>query len=283
MRRAFVPKAFHPLVTALAGALVVFAVAENLLDLARGEIGAERNRADQRRAHDPFMPERQGKEDRDPLVRPALVFRGNGQPDVLPAGIPVGGEGIGDAVRAFGEQKKENVGPTADDIPRFGSPRVGVFQEEVGRETDAKRRAARHLVGARPVFGERISKRRFRTADLRPVPAVEPGQEEHIAVSASLAAFAAAVPRVPDIAQRRFQIGFSNGERRGRFGARRAFFPLSARLILKENAPGWNRRGRNVPFRRERSARFAARRAGLNFQNFGFFADIRLTERYSVM
>lgn len=196
---AFVAEALHPFKMAGAGAVVIFAATDDLLDLAGGKGGRQADRADEGRTHDAFVLERQLQQQGQAFVGAALVFAGDIKEDVVPTVAPVAGQAAGDALRTFGEQVEDDVAALAHDGPGFVAPRVCLGQKEVGGHADAEHFASANFVVAMAVFGEGVA---------HVGGAVDPGAVSvatnavkvvHVAVGAAFADFDAAVPWVPDV------------------------------------------------------------------------------------
>ena len=154
---AFGAQALDPFKMAGACAVVVFAAADDLFDLACGEGIGQADGADEGGAHDAFVLEGQGEKMGQAFVGAALVFAGDVEKDVFPAVTPVGRQAVANALGAFGEEVKDHVRPGAHNVPGFGAPRVGFGQEEVGGHADADEFTGADFVVAAAVFGEGIA------------------------------------------------------------------------------------------------------------------------------
>ena len=91
----FLPERLDPIKIAGAGTIVVFAAADDLLDLPGGKVLPDAYWPDEGRAHNAFVLEGQIKQDGDALIGAALILTGDIEKDVIPSaaspavGIPV--------------------------------------------------------------------------------------------------------------------------------------------------------------------------------------------------
>ena len=198
---AFLPERLDPIEIAGAGTIVVFAAADDLLDLPGGKVLPDAHRPDEGCAHNALVLEGQVEQNGNALIGAALILTGDIEKDVVPAAAPVRRQTLPHPLRPFGEQKKHHIAALTHDVPRFRPPRVGLFQKEIGRHAHPDLFAALDLVMPGAVFLERIGKAVFGLVDLGPVLVPHPVEKIHIAVLAALAALDAAVPRIPDIVQ----------------------------------------------------------------------------------
>lgn len=196
---AFVAEALHPFKMAGTGTVVIFAAADDLLDLAGGKGGRQADRADEGRTHDAFVLEGQLQQQGQAFVGTALVFAGDVEKDVVPAVAPVTWKAAGDALRTFGEKIKDDVAALAHDGPGFVAPGVGLGQKEVGGHADAEHFAGADFIVAVAVFGEGIT-HVGGAIDLSAIGvATNAVKVVHVAVGAAFADFDTAVPGVPDV------------------------------------------------------------------------------------
>ena len=128
---AFLPERLDPIKIAGAGTIIVFAAADDLLDLPGGKVLPDTHRSDEGRAHDALMFEGQVEQDGNALIGTALILTGDVEKDVVPTAAPVRRQALPYPLRPFGEQKKHHIAALAHDVPRLSPPRVGFFQEEV--------------------------------------------------------------------------------------------------------------------------------------------------------
>ena len=198
---AFLTERFDPIKIAGAGTIVVFAAADDLLDLPGGQILPDAHRPDEGRAHNTLVLEGQAEQNRNALVGTALIFTGDVEKDVVPSAAPVRRQALSYPLRPLGEQKKHHIAALAHDVPRFRPPRVGLFQKEIGRHAHPDLLAALNFVVSGAVFLERVGKAIFRFVDLGPILIPHPVKKIHITVLAALAALDAAVPWIPDVVQ----------------------------------------------------------------------------------
>lgn len=198
---AFLSERLDPIEITGAGTIVVFAAADDLLDLPGSKILPDAHRPDEGRAHDAFVLERQVKQDGNPLVGAALVFAGDVEKDVVPSAAPVRRQALPHPLRPLGKQEKHHIAALAHDIPRFGPPRVSFFQKEIRCHADPDLLTALNFVVSGAVFLERIGKAIFRFVDHGPVLVPHPVEKIHVAVLAAFVALDAAVPWIPDVVQ----------------------------------------------------------------------------------
>ena len=198
---AFLPERLDPIEIAGAGTIVVFAAADDLLDLPGGQILPDTHRSDEGRTHDALVLERQIKQDGDALVGTALILTGDIEKDVVPSAAPVRRQALPYPLRTLGEQEKHHIAALAHDVPRLSPPRVGFFQEEIRGHADPDLLTTLDFVVSGAVFLERIGKAAFRFVDLGSVLVPHPVEKIHVAVLAALAALDAAVPWIPDVVQ----------------------------------------------------------------------------------
>ena len=198
---AFLPERLDPIEIAGAGTIVVFAAADDLLDLPGGKVLPDAYWPDEGRAHNALVLERQFQQKRDALIGTALVLAGDIEKDVVPAAAPVRRQTLPHPLGALGQQEKHHIAALTHDVPRFRPPRVGLFQKEIGRHAHPDLFAALDLVMPGAVFLERIGKAVFGLVDLGPVLVPHPVEKIHVAVLAALAALDAAVPWIPDVVQ----------------------------------------------------------------------------------
>ena len=184
-----------------AGTIVVFAAADDLLDLPGGKVLPDTHRSDEGCAHDALVLEGQVKQNGNALIGAALIFTGDVEKDVVPTAAPVRRQALPYPLRPFGEQKKHHIAALAHDVPRLNPPRVGFFQEEVRGHADPDLLTTLDFVVSGAVFLERVGKAAFRFVDLGSVLVPHPVEKIHVAVLAALAALDAAVPWIPDVVQ----------------------------------------------------------------------------------
>ena len=197
----FLPERFDPIKIAGAGTIVVFAAADDLLDLPGGQILPDAHRSDEGRAHNALVLERQFQQKRDALIGTALVLTGDIEKDVVPTAAPVRRQALPYPLRPLCEQEKHHITALAHDVPRLSPPRVGFFQEEIRGHADPDLLTTLDFVVSGAVFLERIGKAAFRFVDLGSVLVPHPVEKIHVAVLAALAALDAAVPWIPDVVQ----------------------------------------------------------------------------------
>ena len=198
---AFLPERLDPIEIAGAGTIVVFASADDLLDLPGGKVLPDAYRSDEGRAHDALVLEGQVKQDGNALIGAALIFTGDVEKDVVPTAAPVRRQAPPYPLRPLCEQKKHHIAALAHDVPRLSPPRVGFFQEEIRGHADPDLLTTLDFVVSGAVFLERIGKAAFRFVDLGSVLVPHPVEKIHVAVLAALAALDAAVPWIPDVVQ----------------------------------------------------------------------------------
>ena len=198
---AFLPERLDPIEIAGAGTIVVFAAADDLLDLPGGKVLPDAYWPDEGRAHDALVLEGQVKQNGNALIGAALIFTGDVEKDVVPTAAPVRRQALPYPLRPFGEQKKHHIAALAHDVPRLNPPRVGFFQEEIRGHADPDLLTTLDFVVSGAVFLERIGKAAFRFVDLGSVLVPHPVEKIHVAVLAALAALDAAVPWIPDVVQ----------------------------------------------------------------------------------
>lgn len=102
---AFLPERLDPIKIAGAGTIVVFAAADDLLDLPGGKVLPDAYWPDEGRAHDALVLEGQVKQDGNALIGAALIFTGDVEKDVVPTAAPVRRQALPYPLRPFGEQK----------------------------------------------------------------------------------------------------------------------------------------------------------------------------------
>ena len=197
----FLPERFDPIKIAGAGTIIVFAAADDLLDLPGGKVLPDAYWPDEGRAHDALVLEWQVKQNGNALIGAALIFTGDVEKDVVPTAAPVRRQALPYPLRPFGEQKKHHIAALAHDVPRLSPPRVGFFQEEIRGHADPDLLTTLDFVVSGAVFLERIGKAAFRFVDLGSVLVPHPVEKIHVAVLAALAALDAAVPWIPDVVQ----------------------------------------------------------------------------------
>ena len=198
---AFLPERLDPIKITGAGTIIVFAAADDLLDLPGGKVLPDAHRPNEGRAHNTLVLEGQAEQNRNALIGAALIFTGDVEKDVVPTAAPVRRQALPYPLRPFGEQKKHHIAALAHDVPRLSPPRVGFFQEEIRGHADPDLLAALNFVVSGAVFLERIGKAAFRFVDLGSVLVPHPVEKIHVAVLAALAALDAAVPWIPDVVQ----------------------------------------------------------------------------------
>ena len=198
---AFLPERLDPIKIAGAGTIIVFAAADDLLDLPGGKVLPDAHRSDEGRAHDALVLEGQVKQNGNALIGAALVFAGDVEKDVVPSAAPVRRQTLPYPLRPLCEQEKHHIAALAHDVPRLSPPRVGFFQEEIRGHADPDLLTTLDFVVSGAVFLERIGKAAFRFVDLGSVLVPHPVEKIHVAVLAALAALDAAVPWIPDVVQ----------------------------------------------------------------------------------
>lgn len=102
---AFLPERLDPIKIAGAGTIVVFAAADDLLDLPGGKVLPDAYWPDEGRAHDALVLEGQVKQNGNALIGAALIFTGDVEKDVVPTAAPVRRQALPYPLRPFGEQK----------------------------------------------------------------------------------------------------------------------------------------------------------------------------------
>ena len=88
---AFLPERLDPIKIAGAGTIIVFAAADDLLDLPGGKVLPDAYWPDEGRAHDALVLEGQVKQNGNALIGAALVFAGDVEKDVVPSAAQSGG------------------------------------------------------------------------------------------------------------------------------------------------------------------------------------------------
>ena len=86
--------------------IIVFAAADDLLDLPGGKVLPDAYWPDEGRAHDALVLEGQVKQNGNALIGAALIFTGDVEKDVVPTAAPVRRQALPYPLRPFGEQKK---------------------------------------------------------------------------------------------------------------------------------------------------------------------------------
>ena len=198
---AFLPERLDPIKIAGAGTIVVFAAADDLLDLPGGKVLPDAYWSDEGRAHNALVLEGQVKQDGNALIGAALIFTGDVEKDVVPTAAPVRRQALPYPLRPFGEQEKHHIAALAHDVPHLSPPRVGFFQEKIRGHADPDLLTTLDFVVSGAVFLEWIRKAVFGFVDLGPVLVPHPVEKIHVAVLAALAALDAAVPWIPDVVQ----------------------------------------------------------------------------------
>lgn len=198
---AFLPERLDPIEIAGAGTIVVFAAADDPLDLPGGKVLPDAYRSDEGRAHDALVLEGQVEQDGNALIGAALILAGDIEKDVVPSAAPVRRQTLPHPLRPLCEQEKHHIAALAHDVPRLNPPRVGFFQEEIRGHADPDLLTTLDFVVSGAVFLERIGKAAFRFVDLGSVLVPHPVEKIHVAVLAALAALDAAVPWIPDVVQ----------------------------------------------------------------------------------
>ena len=198
---AFLPERLDPIKIAGAGTIVVFAAADDLLDLPGGKVLPDAYWPDEGRAHDALVLEGQVKQNGNALIGAALIFAGDVEKDVVPSAAPVRRQALPHPLRPLCEQEKHHIAALAHDVPRLSPPRVGFFQEEIRGHADPDLLTTLDFVVSGAVFLERVGKAAFRFVDLGSVLVPHPVEKIHVAVLAALAALDAAVPWIPDVVQ----------------------------------------------------------------------------------
>ena len=116
----------------------------------------DRDRPDERRAHDAAVLSGRGKQDGDALVGAALVFAGHVQHDVVPAVAPVVRKARRKALGPLGEDEEPHVGSLSDeegfdseDVLSDESPEEGDSDFDEDKEDRAERLHAERLSARR--------------------------------------------------------------------------------------------------------------------------------------
>lgn len=196
---AVAAKQFHPLIMAGARALVVLAAAQHLLYLPFMQIVRYVNPAYQRGAHDALMLERQAVEDRYPLIGAELILASDVEENILPPLTPIMRQAAGHTLRAFCKKEEHHVRALADDAPCVPTPRVSLFQEEVGGHADTQHLTAPYLVSPIPVPLDRVAEALLRAINLAAVMPAIAVNGIHVAIRTALALPYAAVPWIPNV------------------------------------------------------------------------------------
>lgn len=102
---AFLPERLDPIEIAGAGTIIVFAAADDLLNLPGGKVLPDAYWPDEGRAHDALVLEGQVKQNGNALIGAALIFTGDVEKDVVPTAAPVRRQALPYPLRPFGEQK----------------------------------------------------------------------------------------------------------------------------------------------------------------------------------
>ena len=153
---AFLPERFDPIEIAGAGTIVVFAAADDLLDLPGGKVLPDAYWPDEGRAHDALVLEGQVKQNGNALIGAALIFTGDVEKDVVPSAAPVRRQTLPHPLRPLCEQEKHHIAALAHDVPRLSPPRVGFFQEEIRGHADPDLLTTLDFVVSGAVFLERV-------------------------------------------------------------------------------------------------------------------------------
>ena len=198
---AFLPERLDPIEIAGAGTIIVFAAADDLLDLPGGKVLPDAYWPDEGRAHDALVLEWQVKQNGNALIGAALIFTGDVEKDVVPTAAPVRRQALQHPLRPLCEQEKHHIAALAHDVPRLSPPRVGFFQEKIRGHADPDLLTTLDFVVSGAVFLEWIRKAVFGFVDLGPILIPHPVEKIHVTVLAALAALDAAVPWIPDVVQ----------------------------------------------------------------------------------
>lgn len=189
----------YPFKVAGTGAVVVFAAANDLLNLPFCQITVDAHRPDKGGAHDAFVFKGQGMKNGNTLVGAALVFAGDIEKDILPAVAPIRWETLCHSLGAFGEEHEHHIRATAHHRPSLWTPRVGFFEEKVRGHADANVFATLDFEVAGAILLQGIAEAAFGLIDARAVLAAFAVEIIHVAVLAAFAGLDTAVPRVPNI------------------------------------------------------------------------------------
>ena len=152
----FLPERLDPIEIAGTGTVVVFAAADDLLDLPGGKVLPDAYRPDEGCAHDALVFEGQAEQNGNPLIGTVLVLTGDIKKDVVPSAAPVRRQTLPYPLRPFGEQKKHHIAALAHDVPRLSPPRVGFFQEKIRGHADPDLLTTLDFVVSGAVFLERV-------------------------------------------------------------------------------------------------------------------------------
>ena len=203
MGNAFSAQLFYPVKIAGPCAVIIFASADDLLDLTAFQVGFYGDGTDEGGTHNSLVLKWKIKQDRDSLLGAALIFTGDIEHDIFPSIAPIPGKAGQDALGTFGQQKEFYIRPLAHDFPGIIPPFICFLQKEVRGHTDADQFAALDFITASPLFQQRILKAGFCPVDVCTAAVPHAIQKVHIAVLASFAAFHAAMPGIPYIVHKR--------------------------------------------------------------------------------
>ena len=82
------------------------------------------------------------EKNRQTVIGHLLVFNGAAYHYIVVTIAPIAWDAIHKTVDAFGEEIKPKVAPLLNHLPTFGTPLVGIFQEEIGCKTSENNFAA---------------------------------------------------------------------------------------------------------------------------------------------
>lgn len=187
----------YPVVVARACLAARFAPCAHLLD-GVVEVLQQVDALYQWRRNDGFVLDGQLPEDGQAVVGHGLVFDGAAHQYVVVAVAPVGRDALHEAVYAFGEEVKPQVGALSHHCPAFRTPSIGILQQEVGGEAGEDHTAGGYLVALVATAFEGEVEGCGLAGDVAAhLAAVHLILPIDIAVFAAGADFGAAMPRVP--------------------------------------------------------------------------------------
>lgn len=111
-----------------------FASHRDILDQLRVEVCRQVYSLEHRRDHNQAMAYGQREEYWEPVVGAVLVLDRTSDGHMAVAFAPVGGQTVGEAFDALGEEKESAVVTAPDDVPDCTAPSVGLFDEEIRGE-----------------------------------------------------------------------------------------------------------------------------------------------------
>ncbi len=149
---AFLPQRFHPGIITGSCPAVIFSPARDLLNLAAVKILTDADWSEERSTVQSLMPEREFQKQRNPLIRPMLIFACHVQEEIVPPISPVCRQVLLYSLRPLGQKQEDDIASCAHHVPGFGTPGICFLQKKIRSHADTDCFTTLYFVSVPAVF-----------------------------------------------------------------------------------------------------------------------------------